>query len=325
MKRRSVVHLLLILLSGLSSTLVLGGNGLFSASTGSSSSSSSDANETSAIDSEADGTIDFHGSAESDDNLYRIEYVVVPRDTAIGDMIYVESLQLESRAKSSFKKGEVAEIRVPTDRYGQKCGVPGVKEYGMLGWANDIPRDSRKVFTKHLLAANPSRILEIGSFVGTSITKMLYMLPEATATVVDPWEVSSIELTQTDFAIVEDLFIRNVEAAAVADRVERIKGASQLVLPQLVQAGRKFDFIYVDGSHEAFDVYNDLLFSFILLEKGGVIAIDDVFYGLKKDDPSTLRNIDYPYAAIKHWHTRFADHLEVLSEEDSYRDFYRKK
>ena len=44
---------------------------------------------------------------------------------------------------------------------------------------------------------------------------------------------------------------------AFADRVEKIKGSSTSVLPELGIAGRRFDLAYVDGSHMAADVYSD--------------------------------------------------------------------
>lgn len=59
------------------------------------------------------------------------------------------------------------------------------------------------------------------------------------------------------------------------DRVEQIAGSTMKLLPQLVREGRRFDFIFIDGGHNAFNVMFDLSYSMRLLEGGGVILMDD--------------------------------------------------
>jgi predicted O-methyltransferase YrrM len=52
------------------------------------------------------------------------------------------------------------------------------------------------------------------------------------------------------------------------------------VWSKLIAEGRQgyFDFIYVDGSHQAPDVLCDALLSFRLLKNNGVIAFDDYLW-----------------------------------------------
>jgi Methyltransferase domain len=66
--------------------------------------------------------------------------------------------------------------------------------------------------------------------------------------------------------------------AALADRVEKIKGSSKTVLPELGVAGRRFDFAYIDGSHRAADVYADAALTWPLMERDGLVLFDDYLW-----------------------------------------------
>ena len=80
---------------------------------------------------------------------------------------------------------------------------------------------------------------------------------------------------------VEKRFFNNTRLAmaGVDHKVELIvhKGASDLELSKLLASGKAgyFDFIYIDGSHQAPDVLLDALLGFKLLRTNGVIAFDD--------------------------------------------------
>jgi predicted O-methyltransferase YrrM len=58
------------------------------------------------------------------------------------------------------------------------------------------------------------------------------------------------------------------------------KGLSVDCLAQLLIEGKRnyFDFIYIDGSHQAPDVLCDAVLSFKLLKVSGVIAFDDYLW-----------------------------------------------
>jgi predicted O-methyltransferase YrrM len=43
-----------------------------------------------------------------------------------------------------------------------------------------------------------------------------------------------------------------------------------------------FDFIYVDGSHSSINTYTDCYLAWKLLNKGGVMAIDDYMYNINE-------------------------------------------
>jgi hypothetical protein len=66
----------------------------------------------------------------------------------------------------------------------------------------------------------------------------------------------------------------------------------------LVAAGKQgyFDFIYVDGSHQAPDVLADAFLSFRLLRENGVIAFDDYLW--QEALPDGIDSIRCPKLAI---------------------------
>ena len=62
--------------------------------------------------------------------------------------------------------------------------------------------------------------------------------------------------------------------------IEVLSRRSDEALPWLIHAGYKerFDFVYVDGSHQAPDVLVDAVLSALLLRKGGLLVFDDYFW-----------------------------------------------
>lgn len=86
---------------------------------------------------------------------------------------------------------------------------------------------------------------------------------------------------------------------------------------EFIKQNRLFDFIYVDGSHLLLDCYSDLVLSWQILERGGILAIDDYLY--KKDDENILNS---PYEAVNHFLKVFENQYKILST--SYRVFLEK-
>jgi predicted O-methyltransferase YrrM len=137
----------------------------------------------------------------------------------------------------------------------------------------------------------PSRILEIGSYEGASACYLIETLATERALeihCVDSWaggvEHASNGQFEADMAAVEARFHRNTRLAiakaghAVSLTVH--KEPSDIALARLLAEGRRghFDFVYVDGSHEAPDVLGDAVLGFKLLRVGGVMAFDDYLW-----------------------------------------------
>jgi len=134
----------------------------------------------------------------------------------------------------------------------------------------------------------PLKVLEIGSYEGASachLIENLGHLPNFELHCIDTWE-GGIEnkLANIDMKSVESRFFHNIQVALNKNnhpvRFFPHKGYSDVFLPQLIQELGKsyFDFIYIDGSHQAPDVLFDAVCSFKLLRVGGMIIFDDYFW-----------------------------------------------
>lgn len=201
-----------------------------------------------------------------------------------------------------------------------------VKTGEMYNWVNDLPlgHNNRKLFEQALEKVNPKRILEIGTFAGTSLIEMLKLYPEAKGTAIDTWknyDEDGIEILKNmEENEVEKLFYENMRIANMTNRVTGMKGDSVDKLCELIEAGQQFDFIYVDGSHKCLDCYGDMILAWQLLRKGGVLAVDDVTYNFEKVLNGDL--LGYPLMAKKHFMEKYAGQYTIIS--DSYRLFISK-
>jgi len=83
--------------------------------------------------------------------------------------------------------------------------------------------------------------------------------------VIDPFQ-------KTRFA---GLGLQFLHEAGVADLVTHYDEQSQIVLPRLLDQGRRFDLAVVDGNHRFDAVFVDLYYLGQLLRPGSVIFLDD--------------------------------------------------
>lgn len=148
----------------------------------------------------------------------------------------------------------------------------------------------------------PKRILEVGSYEGASTCYLIDKLASQEGQIeihcIDSWE-GGIEHQQegcfpADMSSVEKRFCSNTELALAAKAPARVqlirhKDFSYKALARLLSNGMEgfFDFIYIDGSHQAVDVITDAVMCYYLARKDGIIAFDDYgwseFAGEKRD------------------------------------------
>jgi predicted O-methyltransferase YrrM len=195
-----------------------------------------------------------------------------------------------------------------------------IKPITFLNWTNDVPKGTKKSFEKVLSLLPPkAKILEIGTYKGTSVIEMLKTVPESVATVIDAWEDyyeydNLIEInTNLKADTMETEFYKNT--LPFKDRIRVLKGYSRIKLTELLLKHDSFNFIYVDGSHRCLDVYLDAELSWKLLKIGGIIAFDD--YHFNQGD-----NLNSPYEAIKQFMDNHKDDFVVLAED--YRIYLKK-
>jgi len=127
----------------------------------------------------------------------------------------------------------------------------------------------------------PSRFLEVGVFEGRSTVWLLQQVlihPESRLHYIDTFDAGSFwGMPEGEL---HARFLRNV--APFADKVVGGKGTSQELL-RLLPFG-SFDFIYIDGSHDAADVLSDAVLAWPLLKTKGLLAFDD-YEWTRESDP----------------------------------------
>lgn len=72
----------------------------------------------------------------------------------------------------------------------------------------------------------------------------------------------------------------------------------------------EFDFIYIDGSHNAIDVLEDAVLSFRLLKNNGIIAFDDYLWNDEQYSDGT-----YPKLAIDAFISIYDHKIKLLYKE----------
>ena len=119
------------------------------------------------------------------------------------------------------------------------------------------------------------RCVEVGTFTGYSSTAVaLAMPPEGSLVCCD------ISREWTDVAR------RYWARAGVADRIELRLGPALDTLDAMLAEGQaaSFDFAFLDADKDRYPEYSDRLIA--LLRPGGLLAIDNVFWGGDVADPS---------------------------------------
>ncbi len=116
-------------------------------------------------------------------------------------------------------------------------------------------------------------ILEIGAYEGVGTCYLcdnFLMNPESFLTTVDPFLIDDAGTAM--HGMVERNFLRNVSNVKFLDKLTYVKDKSANFF-----AGNQktYNFIYVDGSHHPNDLMLDLKESIKVLEKNGILWIDD--------------------------------------------------
>lgn len=170
-------------------------------------------------------------------------------------------------------------------------------------WFNSLgtPENWKQILNK----TKPQRVLEIGSYEGASSCFLIKTLSPLVDSLelhcVDTWE-GGVEhqeggACEANMSEVEARFHRNLEIERSRSdcpvELTCHKGMSDVELAKLLAEGKGgyFDFVYVDGSHQAPDVLIDAVLAFKLTRVGGVIVFDDYLwyeagqYTLQDRDP----------------------------------------
>jgi len=205
---------------------------------------------------------------------------------------------------------------------------------GMYNWTNDLPFGHKKFFLEVIDYFNNNytkvkngetiKVLEVGTYTGISLINIIKLIPNSIGYGLDKWSnyiegdsLNNVEiLNNMDELEIEKTFYKNIAVEGLEERIHGIKGDSYEVLFEMMTEGKRFDFIYVDGSHKAFDCYSDLILSLKLLSKDGILAIDDYLYN------SEDIVINSPFEGVKHFLNKFQKDFKIIHK--GYRVFLQK-
>ena len=188
---------------------------------------------------------------------------------------------------------------------------------------NWFDQNGRGFWDQLIPGLSPRKILEVGSYEGAS---SVYLIDKLSASgpielhCVDSWQ-GGVEHAQggsfeTDMGAVETRFHSNiamsVAAAAYKPKIVIHKGLSDAMLCRLIaqDAAESFDFIFIDGSHQAPDVLSDAVLGFKLLKVGGVMVFDDYIWSEHVGPSKDL--LRCPKPAIDAFTNLYARRLDVM-------------
>lgn len=151
-------------------------------------------------------------------------------------------------------------------------------------------RMAKETWDQLIPQIKPRKILEVGSYEGASACYLIDKLAHDTELeihCVDTW-AGSVELQArgVDMAAVESRFDGNIERALANKRqvdFNKHREPSDIALSRLIAEGKRnyFDFVYIDGSHQAPDVLCDAVLGFRLLKPGCCMVFDDYLWAEK--------------------------------------------
>jgi len=197
---------------------------------------------------------------------------------------------------------------------------------GMYNWTNDLPFGHKQYFLEAIDYFNNTyakfkndtiKVLEVGTYTGISLINIIKLIPNSIGVGVDKWtNYNEIELLENmDELQVESSFYKNISVEGLEERIKGIKGDSSEVLYEMLMNKEMYDFIYIDGSHLAFDCYSDLIQSWRLLARGGLLAIDDYLYNHGDI-------VNSPFEGINHFLKKYEGKYNLLHK--GYRVFLEK-
>jgi SAM-dependent methyltransferase len=174
-----------------------------------------------------------------------------------------------------------------------------MKNYSVDWFSGNIP-NWNSIFEHYCFKGKENlQFLEIGCFEGRATNYLLEnVLSHETSRihVVDTFNGSRDEAGMNwdkdyDFDALYNTFVNNI--SEFKNKVEIYRGSSGDVLKKHFEKNT-FDFIYIDGSHTAYDVLQDAILCHPLLKSGGIIIFDD--YAWK--DPNNMHPTNSPQLGV---------------------------
>jgi predicted O-methyltransferase YrrM len=165
---------------------------------------------------------------------------------------------------------------------------------------------------------SPKTAVEIGSYEGRStcwIVSNLLRHPDSKLYCVDMFE-APIERRQQDVSGLFERFASNVREPPDHHKIAALKGKSIELFERLRIEKVRADFIYIDGSHFAADVLQDLATFFLVAKIGGLIICDDYLWSMEPAGAEDVLNS--PKIAIDAFTTIFRRKISIVRKQALY-------
>ena len=174
-------------------------------------------------------------------------------------------------------------------------------------WFKATGAEDNFAFFLEGMNGHPIQALQIGAYTGDAsiwLMKNVLTHPDARLVDVDTWQGSDEDAhKEMDFSEIECIY--DARLAEYNEKLFKCKMTSEEFFE--TNEHKQFDFIYVDGSHTALDVFNDGINAFDCLSEGGILAFDDYTWDGGKGDFFNPRDgIDGVYLT-------YVDDLKILT------------
>jgi len=208
--------------------------------------------------------------------------------------------------------------------FGASSSRSGSFRFSQDWFSNHIP-----AWEKILSRIRPLRVIEIGCYEGRATSYIIQRCSEfgpLWLCCIDTWS-GSADLSPAQMVGVEDRFDNNVALAISKANAQvnfrKLKQPSSSALIQLLSTGEKrYDLVYIDGSHTAADVLLDAVLAFRLLRIGGVMIMDDYLWTMEPQRSVDLLNT--PKLAIDAFTSIYMRKLRILSDFPNSQCFVEK-
>ncbi len=161
--------------------------------------------------------------------------------------------------------------------------------------------------------------IEIGCFEGRStcwFLQHIFTHQTSTLTCIDPFmigdEFAELILRRKHPIPLDDdyekRFDKNIHFIGASNNIRKMRGPSSIMLRTL--PCNRYRFIYIDGSHTASAVLQDMVLAWELLEQGGVMILDDYLWTCFENEP-----LRHPKAGIDAFLSIFAGQYQLLHKE----------
>lgn len=221
----------------------------------------------------------------------------------------------------------IEKARPPSSQRTKRLDLDPSEEYQFTSdwFSSNIP-----VWKSLIDDIKPARILEVGSFEGRSTCYLIENCSKfgpVEIYCVDTWE-GGVEHDKDSMGEVERRFDYNSalagRRATHAASVTKLKKTSTEALSEMIaRRDAAFDFVYIDGSHQAPDVLADAVLAFKMLRVGGIMIFDDYLWGLGpagQQDP-----LNMPKPAIDAFVNMFQRKLRIISGLPIWQLYIEKK